>query len=101
MIHFSGVMWIASDEMGKWIWMEMVVAYFETLTQYLFQANEENLKNIITRRDYRRALDWRLNLFSTLTYKSWLQVIITPSLHSTIYKSPEHRLVFSVCYSLH
>jgi hypothetical protein len=36
--------------------MEMVVAYLELLTQYLFQANEEKLQNIITRRgDYRRG----------------------------------------------
>lgn len=64
----SGVKCNTSADMGKWILMEMVVAYLEILIQYLFQANEESLKTIITRRsDYRLGLDWRLNLLTTLT----------------------------------
>jgi hypothetical protein len=42
--------------------------------------------------DYRRGLDWWLDLLTTLTHDSLLQVIIVPSLIFTLYKSLHHTL---------
>jgi hypothetical protein len=40
--------------------------------------------------DYRRGLNLRLDLLTTLTHESWLQLIIVPPLISTVYQSLEH-----------
>jgi hypothetical protein len=40
--------------------------------------------------DCRRGLDWWTDLLTTYTHHSELQVIIAPSLISTIHKSPQH-----------
>jgi hypothetical protein len=51
------------------------------------------------RGDRRRGMDWRLDLLSTYTHDSELQVITALSLISTLYKSPKHPLnLFSVCH---
>jgi hypothetical protein len=42
--------------------------------------------------DYRRGLDWWIDLLTTYTYDSELQVITAPPLISTIRKSPQHPL---------
>jgi hypothetical protein len=42
--------------------------------------------------DYRRGMDWILDLLNTYTHHSELQVITAPSLISTLYKSPHHPL---------
>jgi hypothetical protein len=42
-------------------------------------------------RDYRRGLDWRLDLLTTLTHDSWLLLIIAPSLISALYKRSSTR----------
>jgi hypothetical protein len=42
--------------------------------------------------DYRRGLDWMLDLLTTYTNGSELQVITAPSLTSTLYKSPQNPL---------
>jgi hypothetical protein len=47
--------------------------------------------------DYRKGLDWRLDLLTSLTHDSWLHLIIAPSLISTLYKALQHTLSFSVC----
>jgi hypothetical protein len=43
---------------------------------------------VTCRRDYRRGLDWSLDLLTTYTRNLELQVITAPSLISTIYKLP-------------
>jgi hypothetical protein len=43
-------------------------------------------------RDYTRSSDWRMDLLTTYSHDSELQVITAPSLISTIHKSPQHRL---------
>jgi hypothetical protein len=49
--------------------------------------------NIITwQSDYRRGLDWWLDLLTTITHDLWLHLIIAPSLISTLYKSLQHTL---------
>jgi hypothetical protein len=45
--------------------------------------------------DYRRGLDWRLDLLTTYTQDSWLHLIIAPSLISTPYKSLQNTLSLS------
>jgi hypothetical protein len=43
------------------------------------------LIDIVTyRRDYRRGLDWRIDLLTTYTHDSELQAVTTPPLISTI-----------------
>jgi hypothetical protein len=49
-------------------------------------------------RDYRRGMDWWMDLLTTYTHHSELQVITALSLISTVYKSPQHPLsLFSAC----
>jgi hypothetical protein len=48
--------------------------------------------------DYRRDLDWWMDLPNTYTHHSELQVITAPPLISTLYKSPLHPLtLFPAC----
>jgi hypothetical protein len=42
--------------------------------------------------DYRRGLDWWLDLLTTYKHNSELQAITAPPLISTIHKSPQHPL---------
>jgi hypothetical protein len=42
--------------------------------------------------DYRRGLDWWIDLLTTYTHHSELQAVTTPPLISTIHKSPQHPL---------
>jgi hypothetical protein len=46
------------------------------------------------RGDYRQGLDWWMDLLTNNTYDSKVQVIIPPSIISTIQKSPQHPLSF-------
>jgi hypothetical protein len=49
--------------------------------------------------DYRRGLDWWIDLLTTHIYDSKIQTITTPPLISTIHKSPQHPLrVFPAYY---
>jgi hypothetical protein len=45
--------------------------------------------------DYRRGLDWKMDLLTTYTHYSELQAITAPPLITTIRKSPQHSLSFS------
>jgi hypothetical protein len=45
--------------------------------------------------DYRRSMDWILDLLSTYTHDSELEAITASSLISTIHKSPPHPLSLS------
>jgi hypothetical protein len=50
--------------------------------------------NIVTRRgDYRRGLDWCLDLFTIYTHDPELQAVTARPLISTIHKSPQHPLI--------
>jgi hypothetical protein len=42
--------------------------------------------------DYRRGLDWWIDLLTTYTHDSELQAVTAPPLISTIHKSPQHQL---------
>jgi hypothetical protein len=42
--------------------------------------------------DYRRGVDWILDLLTTYIYDSELQAVTAPPLISTIHKSPQHPL---------
>jgi hypothetical protein len=42
--------------------------------------------------NYRRGLDWRLDLLTTLTHDSWLHFIIAPLPIFTLYKLLQHTL---------
>jgi hypothetical protein len=49
-------------------------------------------------RDYRRGLDWWMDLLTTYTHDSELQAITAPLLISTIHQSPQHPLsLFPAC----
>jgi hypothetical protein len=47
---------------------------------------------VMCRGDYRRGLDWWMDLLTPYTHDWELQVITAPSLISTILKSPQHPL---------
>jgi hypothetical protein len=48
--------------------------------------------------DYRRGLGWRMDLLTTYTHDSEVQVITAPPLISTIHKSSQHPLsIFPAC----
>jgi hypothetical protein len=44
--------------------------------------------------DYRRGLDWGLDLLDIYTFISLLQVLTAPSLNSTLYKSLTYLLTY-------
>jgi hypothetical protein len=51
------------------------------------------------RDDYNRGLDWSMDLLTTYTDDSELQVITALSLIYTLYKSLQHTLSLSLSYS--
>jgi hypothetical protein len=68
---------------------------------YILKRNVELFRKVmychVTYLTIDGVLDRRLDLLTTLTRDSWLHLIIGPSLISTLYKSLEPTLSFSVC----
>jgi hypothetical protein len=79
--------------------LKSCISYLNTIC---YRGNEIWVVSILSRfrSDYRRGMDWIFDLLTTCTHYSELQVIIAPSLISTLYKSSQHSLsfFFPACY---
>jgi hypothetical protein len=62
------------------------------LLEYMTQQNKKNNDIVTCMCDYRRGLDWWLDLLTTLPHVSKLQATTAPSLISPLHKSLEHTL---------
>jgi hypothetical protein len=75
-------------------------AFVFLLISLSLSSNESICHNIFTcqGRDYRRGLDWWVEILATYTHLSELQVITAPPLISRILKSPQHSIgLISAC----
>jgi hypothetical protein len=83
---YSSCIKLTSVLLDRWI---QLLRQFHTLN-FKIIFNAEDI--VMYRDDYRRGMDWWMDLLTTCTHDSELQVITLLSLITTLYKSPQHTL---------